>query len=119
MSSGPAFGTLCFFFQAEDGIRDLTVTGVQTCALPISPYRSDISVFGEGAMSQVKTKAEAHEWILTHVRQRRGCQDFSQEFRLLGKGPEWECIPTNCYDCDALPLADLADQAELLGEVLA
>src|SRR2546430_5607016 len=24
-----------FFFQAEDGIRDLTVTGVQTCALPI------------------------------------------------------------------------------------
>src|SRR5207248_8556596 len=26
-----------FFFQAEDGIRDRTVTGVQTCALPISP----------------------------------------------------------------------------------
>src|SRR5256886_17057267 len=25
------------FIQAEDGIRDLTVTGVQTCALPISP----------------------------------------------------------------------------------
>src|SRR2546427_12706818 len=28
-----------FFFQAEDGIRDLTVTGVQTCALPISQRR--------------------------------------------------------------------------------
>src|SRR3989475_7187425 len=26
---------MLFFFQAEDGIRDLTVTGVQTCALPI------------------------------------------------------------------------------------
>src|SRR5207245_4166870 len=26
---------LFFFFQAEDGIRDATVTGVQTCALPI------------------------------------------------------------------------------------
>src|SRR5882762_10217211 len=26
----------CFFFQAEDGIRDSSVTGVQTCALPIS-----------------------------------------------------------------------------------
>src|SRR5437773_7299013 len=26
-----------FFFQAEDGIRDRDVTGVQTCALPISP----------------------------------------------------------------------------------
>src|SRR2546427_2139029 len=30
---------LFFFFQAEDGIRDLTVTGVQTCALPISDIR--------------------------------------------------------------------------------
>src|SRR5256886_13300624 len=29
-------GRCLFFFQAEDGIRDLTVTGVQTCALPIS-----------------------------------------------------------------------------------
>src|SRR2546430_8287643 len=29
-------GDILFFFQAEDGIRDLTVTGVQTCALPIS-----------------------------------------------------------------------------------
>src|SRR5205823_11092895 len=28
-----------FFFQAEDGIRDKLVTGVQTCALPISPFR--------------------------------------------------------------------------------
>ena len=26
---------VCFFFQAEDGIRDRLVTGVQTCALPI------------------------------------------------------------------------------------
>src|SRR5207237_3321627 len=28
-----------FFFQAEDGIRDSSVTGVQTCALPISTRR--------------------------------------------------------------------------------
>src|SRR5437867_13455376 len=30
---------ICFFFQADDGIRDRTVTGVQTCALPISRVR--------------------------------------------------------------------------------
>src|SRR5437867_9531818 len=29
--------SLLFFFQAEDGIRDRTVSGVQTCALPIYP----------------------------------------------------------------------------------
>src|SRR6266567_1932390 len=34
-----------FFFQAEDGIRDLTVTGVQTCALPISCAQSAKPVF--------------------------------------------------------------------------
>src|SRR5690606_41163602 len=28
----------CFFFQAEDGIRGFHVTGVQTCALPISDF---------------------------------------------------------------------------------
>src|SRR5687767_14811453 len=32
--------TLFFFFQAEDGIRDKLVTGVQTCALPILSLRS-------------------------------------------------------------------------------
>src|SRR3712207_6853948 len=36
-----------FFFQAEDGIRDIGVTGVQTCALPIS-------VDGEGLSIEVK-----------------------------------------------------------------
>src|SRR5436189_5132698 len=30
------FSCFFFFFQAEDGIRDTSVTGVQTCALPIS-----------------------------------------------------------------------------------
>src|SRR2546429_4671869 len=31
-----------FFFQAEDGIRDVAVTGVQTCALPISPSSDEL-----------------------------------------------------------------------------
>src|SRR5256885_3208044 len=33
-------GVQVFFFQAEDGIRDYKVTGVQTCALPISARRA-------------------------------------------------------------------------------
>src|SRR5262249_59979991 len=35
MSSKSGGRGCCFFFQAEDGIRDWSVTGVQTCALPI------------------------------------------------------------------------------------
>src|SRR5256885_9870661 len=34
--------SLFFFFQAEDGIRDYKVTGVQTCALPISENLSNL-----------------------------------------------------------------------------
>src|SRR3712207_9537161 len=33
-----------FFFQAEDGIRDIGVTGVQTCALPILPVLGDLGL---------------------------------------------------------------------------
>src|SRR5699024_10776805 len=40
-----------FFFQAEDGIRDRNVTGVQTCALPISGYMDEASLAGENHLS--------------------------------------------------------------------
>src|SRR5438034_6986957 len=39
-----------FFFQAEDGIRDHCVTGVQTCALPISSIVSVGATFGNVLM---------------------------------------------------------------------
>src|SRR2546421_8957838 len=49
-----------FFFQAEDGIRDLIVTGVQTCALPIltgvSWYESE--AYARFACKRLPTEAE-------------------------------------------------------------
>src|SRR2546430_12425041 len=42
-------GIIVFFFQAEDGIRDLTVTGVQTCALPICTRKAG-SVYFQACM---------------------------------------------------------------------
>src|SRR5256886_12053731 len=45
-----------FFFQAEDGIRDLTVTGVQTCALPIS---RDLRVAAAGGYDTGAARGEA------------------------------------------------------------
>ena len=44
-----------FFFQAEDGIRDDLVTGVQTCALPISLVGSQAKVMSKNN-SIVKVK---------------------------------------------------------------
>src|SRR5699024_11694086 len=55
-----------FFFQAEDGIRDRNVTGVQTCALPIYGYarnflfpRGLAAVADAGALNVARTKVEA------------------------------------------------------------
>src|SRR5690349_23095216 len=45
------FFSFVFFFQAEDGIRDLYVTGVQTCALPISAYLFVKRVSGTGTFT--------------------------------------------------------------------
>src|SRR2546429_892895 len=44
---------LFFFFQAEDGIRDVAVTGVQTCALPIS-CTQQMRMVAERHVSQFK-----------------------------------------------------------------
>src|SRR2546426_3542531 len=45
-----------FFFQAEDGIRDYKVTGVQTCALPISYWR--VTVMTGGGISRLQVLAQ-------------------------------------------------------------
>src|SRR5689334_23845599 len=45
-----------FFFQAEDGIRDGTVTGVQTCALPISDGEA---LLGRGILAQARGREHA------------------------------------------------------------
>src|SRR3712207_9423112 len=51
---------LFFFFQAEDGIRDIGVTGVQTCALPISePSRAGPPTMSPGASGSVPPCAGA------------------------------------------------------------
>src|SRR2546427_4404808 len=47
-----------FFFQAEDGIRDLTVTGVQTCALPISPRSTLLLHARDVALEDVEIDVE-------------------------------------------------------------
>src|SRR5205823_9469623 len=49
---------LLFFFQAEDGIRDKLVTGVQTCALPISRSTSRSFLVAVGSFSTYYERKE-------------------------------------------------------------
>src|SRR6266498_4501205 len=62
-----------FFFQAEDGIRDADVTGVQTCALPISAGRHEaprVHAFTPGGDPYCGLCGKAGHW-----RGERSCAD--------------------------------------------
>src|SRR5256885_16114943 len=52
-----------FFFQAEDGIRDYKVTGVQTCALPISPGLTGVWTRGRKIAS---IGIHVKQWVTFH-----------------------------------------------------
>src|SRR5260370_39436565 len=66
-----------FFFQAEDGIRDSSVTGVQTCALPIFggrlvytrfvPFNRDVGAPGPRFWFQMTRGAGTHMKVPAHV----------------------------------------------------
>src|SRR2546429_1448805 len=60
-----------FFFQAEDGIRDVAVTGVQTCALPICFTKDNIMKLTDGLFHKVfdeiaaqYSEIENEHWIV-------------------------------------------------------
>src|SRR5260370_16851270 len=52
-------GEVCVFFQGEDGIRDSSVTGVQTCALPIFPDKALLFSLGREYLSSSPAAALA------------------------------------------------------------
>src|SRR5690606_30120176 len=56
-----AWSFLLFFFQAEDGIRDFHVTGVQTCALPILPSLIRVMDFQQEQLA--RSLGEGHRVI--------------------------------------------------------
>src|SRR5437762_12890709 len=53
-----------FFFQAEDGIRDTSVTGVQTCALPIY-YPKALELYQEALKIKIKIYGESHPDVVS------------------------------------------------------
>src|SRR6266568_6042107 len=61
---------LVFFFQAEDGIRDGTVTGVQTCALPISVAAVEsLKRRGLALQADVTSRADAERSVSQTVQE--------------------------------------------------
>src|SRR2546427_6931012 len=75
-----------FFFQAEDGIRDLTVTGVQTCALPIYRRRA-VGGRDPGRHAEAGGGVDAHRErrrarfgvVLRHLREPEGLAALGRE----------------------------------------
>src|SRR2546430_4440088 len=73
-----------FFFQAEDGIRDLTVTGVQTCALPISLANVTNRPPPRWMFPLSASSFESRLWLGSDAAQRR-CLRARSEERRVGK----------------------------------
>src|SRR5687768_18594520 len=80
-----------FFFQAEDGIRDVAVTGVQTCALPIYDPNADagagpaLPVDAVDATRRTCRSAQGHD-CAAHVEQGHAANaDRRSEERRVGK----------------------------------
>src|SRR2546422_7957392 len=59
-----------FFFQAEDGIRDVAVTGVQTCALPISGV-GDAAILHDAAIGDPHRAADRRDLAAERSEERR------------------------------------------------
>src|SRR5260370_42334915 len=53
-----------FFFQAEDGIRDSSVTGVQTCALPIYPARRQGLAYADQVWGIAERRLGGQGWAI-------------------------------------------------------
>src|SRR2546427_11732854 len=76
-----------FFFQAEDGIRDLTVTGVQTCALPICAVARDHDDLGVGIeLAQLAQRLEPVDALHLHVQKHEVRPELGIQPQRLGPG---------------------------------
>src|SRR2546430_10259659 len=75
-----------FFFQAEDGIRDLTVTGVQTCALPILCEPAHAESPGPGKWKRCVPGLKRSPWIENRASWPAGAP--SRLWRNLGARPD-------------------------------
>src|SRR3712207_8060118 len=78
--------TVVFFFQAEDGIRDIGVTGVQTCALPISGLRvRGVAREGAGRRAGDRDGVRPGVGVMARVLVVDNYDSFRSEERRVGK----------------------------------
>src|SRR5262249_59257073 len=73
-------GVCVFFFQGEDGIRDWSVTGVQTCALPISGLGLPLDDIKERVLVRGGWMGEGSPWFHLHVQIGEGDEGSARAF---------------------------------------
>src|SRR5258706_2106028 len=121
-----------FFFQAEDGIRDWSVTGVQTCALPIFQARAQVGheaiprILSRGNGRQAESLRHTHRNVLRGVHGEIGAPVLERGLELLdekalapdlGERPIDDLVPSR-RDAEDAHLALRIPALELARDVL-
>src|SRR5205085_9145561 len=98
-----SFARLLVFFQAEDAIRDLTVTGVQTCALPISggPHADELERLPRPAACgppelEARGSVPADEDVLEHGHREIGRASCREREPRSGQAAPLQTKKTRC-----------------------
>src|SRR5690349_24809603 len=89
---------MVFFFQAEDGIRDLYVTGVQTCALPIYGQGRATREARHDRLCPVPAARAGQRCACRSEERRVGkeCRSRWAPFHLKNKGLRWVRLKSTC-----------------------
>src|SRR5690606_40061972 len=106
-----------FFFQADDGIRDFHVTGVQTCALPILSSTQEFNRLSLGALEKLVnfhleklpsyTSLSIAQWrALLDIKDTSGLQDY------LNSRPQLEIGRASCRESVDIPGACVASKGK-------
>src|SRR5205823_10088979 len=100
------------FFQAEDGIRDKLVTGVQTCALPISPGNK--RGFMQTKMKNLRTGVGTEYKFRSEDRVEQATLESRKMQYLYAEGDLYTFMDTDNYEQTTLTATDIGDLLSFL-----
>src|SRR3712207_5360509 len=103
-----------FFFQAEDGIRDIGVTGVQTCALPLTPREVEVLSHVAVGKSNREIARELHlslSTVKTHLEHIFSKLEVNDRAQAAFRAAELNLLPEQTVENRSSPTSESAERS--------